>query len=498
MENVRKPGSLVRPTRRKFLGLAGLSVGALALSGCGILPASRDSLPRTPQATKDGKIREYSFDAASMEFSVAGGTVQTWGYDDVVPGPEIRLTEGDTLRVKVNNRLPAETTIHWHGLPIVNDMDGVPNVTQPPIAGGEEFVYEFVVPVAGSYMYHSHVGLQLDRGLYGPLIVEPRKEDLDYDREYALMLDDWLDGVSGTPEDVLGQLQSTGGGMGGGMMGGMGGGANPSGDLPYPLYLVNGRAAEDPETLGVRRGQRVRMRLMNPSADTVFRVAVAGHRLTVTHADGQPVEPVTVDVVRIGIGERYDVVLEANNPGVWQVATVPEGKDGLARTVLRYEESGESSSPPADARPKELGGRLLGYGDLRTAKDDSFPDDGWLGGPDRTLDLTLSGGHGNYVWGIDGQVFPDADPLQVREGEWVRFNLQNRSMILHPMHLHGHFFQVRNGTGRGPFKDTVIVDAHMGDLSFDFVADNPGEWLFHCHNAYHLETGMARVVSYTG
>lgn len=323
--------------------------------------------------------------------------------------------------------------------------------------------------------------------------MEPKKEDLDYDREYTLMLDDWLDGISGTPEDALDQLRSSGG-MGGGMMGG---GSNPAGDLSYPLYLVNGRTADNPETLKVRRGQRVRLRLINPASDTVFRFAVAGHKLTVTHADGLPVEPVEVDAVRIGMGERYDVLVEADNPGAWQVAAAPEGKSGLARTVLRYEESSESSAPPPDARPGELEGKLLGYEDLRTTREKSFPADGLLNGPDRSLDLTLAGGHGNYVWAIDGQLFPEADPLEVSEGEWVRLNLQNRSMVLHPMHLHGHFFQVRNGTGRGPFKDTAIVDAHGGNLSIDFKADNPGEWLFHCHNAYHLATGMARVVSYT-
>lgn len=470
-----------------------MSAGALALSGCGILPESRGDLPGTPTVAGSGEVREYVLDAAPMELSVGGGAARTWGYDEGVPGPEIRVTEGDTLRVRVKNRLPAETTVHWHGLPIVNEMDGVPDLTQPPIKSGEEFAYEFAVPVAGSYMYHSHVGLQLDRGLYGPLIVEPKNQDLDYDREYTIMLDDWLDGVSGTPEDARDMLEASGG-----MMGGMGmDEAGASGNLDYPLYLVNGRAPDDPKTFEVRRGQRVRLRLMNPASDTAFRFAVAGHRLTVTHADGLPVEPVTVDAVRLGMGERYDVLIEANNPGAWQLAAVPEGKNGLARAVLRYEESGGSSPPPADDRPKELDGRLLGYGDLRTTREDSFPQDGVLRSPDRALDLTLAGGHGRYVWAINNQLYPDADPLEVREGEWVRFNLRNRSMMDHPMHLHGHFFQVRNGSGRGPLKDTVTVDSH-GSLSIDFVADNPGDWLFHCHNLYHIEAGMARVVSYAG
>lgn len=485
--------------RRKFLGLAGAGLGGLALGGCGVLSTDgRQRLPSPARASGTGRVREYALEAAPAGFEIAGREFSTWGYDGGVPGPELRLTEGDTLRVRLKNALPAGTTIHWHGLPVENPMDGVPDVTQPPVRSGEEFVYEFVVPTAGTYMYHSHVGLQLDRGLYGPLIVEPKREELSYDREYTLLLDDWLDGVFGTPEDALAELRGAGGMMGGmgGMMGGPGGGPAMSGAVDYPYYLVNGRAAEDPASLAVRRCDRVRLRLMNPSSDTVFRFAAAGHRLTVTHADGLPVRPVTVDAVRIGMGERYDAILEANNPGVWQLAAVPEGKDGLARALLRYEESRGESPPPANARPPELGGRLLSYADLRDAGERSFPEDGLFSGPDRTHELTLSGDMGSYAWHIDGQRYPDADPLEVREGEWVRFNLQNHSMMWHPMHLHGHFFQVRNGTGRGPFKDTALVEPHMGELSFDLVANNPGEWFFHCHNAYHMETGMARLVSY--
>ncbi len=372
--------------------------------------------------------------------------VQTWAYNGEVPGQEIRATEGDTLRVRVQNGLPTDTTVHWHGLPIVNEMDGVTKVTQPPIKSGEEFVYEFVVPTAGSYMYHSHVGLQLDRGLYGPLIVEPKKEELSYDREYTLTLDDWLDGISGTPEETLTQLENTGGGMGG-TMGGMGE-DGAAGDLSYPLYLVNGRPPEDPETLKVRRGEKVRLRLVNPASDTAFRFAVAGHKLTVTHADGLPVEHKKVDAVRVGMGERYDVLVEADNPGVWQIGASPEGKSDLAHTILRYEESGEATPPPAHLVPKELDGKLLTYRNLRAAGKESFPS----GDPDRTLDLTLSGDHGNYAWAINDQLYPNADPLEVREGEWVRLNLQNGSMMTHPMHLHGHFFQVDNSSGRGPLR----------------------------------------------
>jgi multicopper oxidase len=486
-------------TRRTFLGLVGLGAGALVLGGYGVLSGTNQApMPQITPAASTNRTREYSFNAAPLDFELDGQKAATWAYNGTVPGPEIRLTEGDTLRVTVQNGLPEETTVHWHGVKVPNAMDGVPNITQPPIKSGEDFTYEFPVPTAGSYIYHSHTGLQLDRGLYGPLIIEPAQEELSYDREYTLLLDDWLDVISGTPEDALKKLQSSGGMMGGGASGGMmapngggmmQGGMMASSTLAYPYYLINGRVADDPETLKVRQGEIVRLRLMNPAAETTFRFAVAGHKLTVTHADGLPVQPVRVDTLLIGMGERYDVLLEADNPGVWQVAASPEGKSGMGRALLRYEESSQSSPPAATSTPPELQGRLLTYKDLGATGLGSFS-----GSPDRTHALTLSGGMmEGYEWTINGQRYPNANPLPVEKGEWVRLELQNMSMMAHPMHLHGHIFQVAGSTG--PYKDTALIDP-MGRITFDFVADNPGDWLFHCHNVYHMESGMMRVVSY--
>ncbi len=372
-------------------------------------------------------------------------------------------------------------------------MDGVPDITQPPIESGEEFVYEFVVPAAGTYFYHSHVGLQLDRGVYGPLIVEPEQETVSYDREFTLMLDDWLDGVNGRiPEDELKNLTSGGSTMAGMEgMGGMNGGepARTPPDIVYPYYLINGRPPEDPEELEVGRGERVRLRMINASSATIYRVALAGHKLSATHTDGQSVEPVEADVVRLGPGERYDVIVEADNPGVWQLAAEAEGTEKLARAVFRYRGDG-GGAPPANQMPSELDGELLLYEMLQAAPEaESVPG----GDPDQTVPLVLDGDEEKYTWSINGQRFPDADRIEIGRGQKVRFEFDNRSEMPHPMHLHGHFFRVDNGTGQGPIKDTVLVEPRQ-KLAVEWLADNPGDWAMHCHLIYHQERGMMRVV----
>ena len=500
-------------SRRDFLKVAGLGTGALVLGGCSPLTSqksqkSRKSGGRSDLTSTTSRVKEYALTAAPMSLDLDGRKVPTWGFNGSLPGPEIRLKEGDTLRARVSNKLPAGLTVHWHGLPIVNEMDGVPNVTQPPIGKNKDFTYDFEIPVSGTYWYHSHVGLQLDRGVYGPLILEPKKETLSYDREYVLMLDDWLDGVKGTPDDELKSLKSGGSAMAGmDNMGGAGGMKNMKGmkgkgmggmnetprqwqpDVIYPHYLVNGKTAESPEELKVKKGEKVRLRFINPSSATIYRVALQGHRMSVTHTDGQPVEPVEVDALRIGMGERYDVLVEAKNSGVWQLATQAEGTKKMGRAVFRYDGS-SASMPPPDFMPPELGRKLLLYGMLKTAPEAGSPP---AGKPDQVVPITLTGDDEKYEWKINGQIYPDADPISVKRDKHVRFEFENKTTMPHPMHLHGHFFQVANGTERGPMKDTVLVNPKQ-KFAIDWTSDNPGKWAFHCHMAYHQEAGMFRVV----
>lgn len=386
----------------------------------------------------------------------------SWVYNGQYPGPELRLNEGETLQVDVSNQLPDPTTIHWHGIPLSNRMDGVPEITQDSIQPKHSFQYKFEATPPGTYLYHSHVNLQLDRGLLGPLIIEEESPHVDYDEDVTLFLDDML-----STEPQL----DAGNGMG----------ERP----PYEELLINGRSSDDPFAVELMDGQRVRLRFINGSSATTYRVSIGGHQMTVTHADGQPVDPIDVDSFRISMGERYDVIVEADNPGTWAIQAVALENEGeAAQAVLQYAEAEESTMPDQP----QFEGSTLTYEDLHSRAPLEVS-----GTPDQTFDLTLSGGMMMQpdTWTIDGQAYPDADPLTVREGDHVRVRMTNHSMMIHPMHLHGHFFQVGDVV-----KDTVIVPPQMGEVTFEFIADNPGDWFFHCHNLYHLHSGMARVFEY--
>lgn len=323
--------------RREFLrtGIAAAALGSpagsmLALARCtrdrGAAAADRDYQDKYHSAVRQAEIagpaREVDLVAEVAEVDVGLGQVyRTWLYNGRFPGEEIRVMEGERLRVVLENRLPDPTTVHWHGIPVPNAMDGVPKVTQESVSPGDTFVYDYVAEPAGTYMYHSHVALQLDRGLLGPLIIEERSPHVAYDRDYTVVLDDLL---MQEPRLVDGGRMSRMMGMGA---------SGPE----HAALLINGRPPEDPAALEVRRGERVRLRLINPSGQTTFRIATAGHSMTVTHADGGPIRPVQVDALIIGMGERYDVVINADNPGAWNLmASSIERQQGSGRLVLRY------------------------------------------------------------------------------------------------------------------------------------------------------------------
>lgn len=505
-------------TRRAVLrGAAGL-VGVAALgglascsrpAGSAVGPAADAVAAAEAARRKTGaRLVAARLTPQPATLDLGNTTVSTWTYGDTAPGPLLRVDAGDVLRVDVDNRLPVATSVHWHGLALRNDMDGVPGLTQDPIAAGGRFRYEFTAADPGTYFYHPHSGVQLDRGLYGVVVVDDPGEPGRYDAEWIVVLDDWVDGTGRTPDQVLAELQQAGGtgstggahdtggmgGMGGmegmdhGSMGGMEGMQSPllggAGDISYPHYLVNGRTPAAPVTLAAKPGQRARIRFVNAGSDTAFRVAVGGHRMTVTHSDGFPVVPVPTTALLIGMGERFDVTVTLSD-GVFPLVASAEGKPGQGLAVIR---TGTGRPPAAGVKVDELSAQVI-VGTALAAAESARLDQR---STDRAHDLVLGGTMAPYRWTINGKTFPDAEPLPLTQGERIRLRFVNQTMMFHPMHLHGHTFALTNGGAR---KDTVIVRP-METLDVDLQADNPGQWATHCHNIYHAETGMMTTLSY--
>lgn len=468
-------------SRRTFLVGTGLGTVGAILSACGtngLVSPTSDAVIAAEKNRAGGAIRDFALTAAPGTADLGGRTVATWMFGDQLGGPGIRASAGERLRINVTNSLPEPTTIHWHGLMLRNDMDGVPHVTQPLIPSGGQFQYEYTVAEPGTHWFHPHHGTQLDRGLYAPMIIEDPAEPLAYDDEWVLVIDDWIDGTGTNPDQVLAEL-----GSGGHKMDHSAGGAW-GGDVTYPYFLINGRRPQQPETKAATPGQRIRLRIINASADTAYRVWAGSAPLTITHTDGNPVQHLEIEQISIGMGERYDALITVPE-GITAINAVPLGKEGAARVLIK---ASKGSVPPI-LREAPVTARLANYDSLKAAPDVRLTQRR----PDRELVVTLAGGTDGYNWTINGRKYPDTEPLVVSGGERVRLTFDNQSMMWHPMHLHGHRFAV--GQTDGAVKDTVAVMA-MQKRSIEFDADNPGQWMLHCHNAYHAESGMMTTLAY--
>ncbi|MFE5372627.1 multicopper oxidase family protein [Streptomyces mirabilis] len=538
--------------RRSVLlaGLGAAGTGALAAcnggsgntgsgSGSGnalVSPTASAVAAAEKKRTSSGRQRKLTLTASPAIIDLGGGVMpKTWAFDGRTPGKDVRLSVGDTLIAELSNQLPNKTatSIHWHGVALRNDMDGVPPATQTAVRAGSTFTYRFIADAPGTYFFHPHVGVQLDRGLYAPLIVEDPKEPLSYDDEWVVLLDDWVDGVTGTPNEVFSELKLGMADMRGmnmssspspsssdsmGDMGGMdmGGSTSPSssasassggmskkfmlmgatssllggdaGDVKYPHHLINGRVATDPDVYTGKPGKKVRLRIINAGSDTAYRVALGGHTLTITHTDGFPVQHQEVDTLLVGMGERYDVLVTLGD-GVFPLVSLAEGKNANGLALMR---TGSGSAPKASVRPQELDGMIMTASQLRAADDVRLKSSK----TDVTHQIKLTGNMMKYNWAINGTPFdmknPEAHPIVIEEGQRVRLDFVNTTEMWHPMHLHGHTYQL--GTS-GPRKDTAIV-LPKETVSVFLDADNPGQWMMHCHNAYHGEAGMMANVAY--
>ena len=358
-------------SRREFLRYTGSAVVLTALSGpslsaCGLTnatPAGNLAAPATAilfppstltRVTSDNlPLKEFDLTAAVTPVDLGTGEFQAWTYNGQSVGPEIRVTEGDRVWITLINSLPDPTTVHWHGIPVPNAMDGVPDMTQPAVQPGESFVYEFDAFPAGTYWYHPHVAHQLDRGLIGAFIIEPKSNPGNYESEYTLLLEYWATVDGDGPAAVNRMVNRDMAGMMGGMgdiMGNMMGGAaadDPNAPLVEPVYdayTINGQVAKIAESLTAKKGDKLKLRFINGSSSTMYDVRLAGHTLTITHTDGRPVKPFTVDVLRIAMGERYDVEVTVDNPGRWRLYALTDSTDDYVTLgTLQYADALASS-----------------------------------------------------------------------------------------------------------------------------------------------------------
>jgi FtsP/CotA-like multicopper oxidase with cupredoxin domain len=461
------------------------------MAAAAIAPLSRRALA--------SDVVEYDLTAAPLAFAPAPGVVfPGLAYNGTLPGPVLRVTYGQRVRVRYRNLTKVATTVHWHGMILPNPMDGVPGVTQAPVMHGGDFLYEFEPNPPGTRWYHDH-GMHLGalRGLFGMFVVDD-PHDEHADREFALVFHDVPDmqsvdaamrGTSSAPMvDPPGSPE----------MAQMSMNDRMGDEVAYRAHCINGASYPNTQALEVAVGDRVRLRILNANATQTRYVRLAGHRLRVTHADGNPIaRPLEVDALRIGVAERYDAWFEVTKPGAWLLQGISADPTAFEQAVVVRTPGMEQTSPQGN--PESLDG--LDYftyekaGGAGTSVDE--------GGVDVRKMLTLGGGvYGTSIWSIDGKQWPNAPKIALRRNDRVMIRFTNKTDMDHPMHLHGHRFDVVEINGRAlarPLaKDVSLVPANNGTLTWIFDANSPpGRWLLHCHNEVHMMDGMMTEVDYT-
>jgi FtsP/CotA-like multicopper oxidase with cupredoxin domain len=473
-------------SRRRLLAASGVAVIAAALP-----PRWTAAAPSEMAADGFRLLR-----ARTGEVKLRGSDLPPtaiWGYDGTVPGPLLRVKRGEEVKVRLLNELSEPTVIHWHGLRLPNAMDGVPHLTQEPVAPGKSFDYRFVAPDAGTFWYHTHFRSsgQLGRGLYGALIVD-EPEPFPVDQDLLLVVDDWrLSETGAIDEASFGAFHD----------------AAHAGRLGQYLTINS----HDTWDIPVRTNERLRLRLINVANARVMTLRLDRHRAKVIAIDGQPSEPFDARGSRVILspGARIDLIVDATlEAGAKAPLTFEYGRsEELVVARLAYAEGtparpaplGDLKQLPANPLPERI--------DLANAFRMEVPLDGGAMSP-MMMGGMMGRGTGPGIgagginpqagmfWALAGRSSTghDGPPLfQVKRGRTVVLHFPNRTAFPHAMHVHGHHFRLldRLDDGWKPYwLDTVLVEPRR-DARIAFVADNPGKWLIHCHMIEHMETGMA-------
>lgn len=520
---------------KKCRYLSILLAGGLALSACSNTSTSMNHEGHEMQTKNSGMTTSSAFEvltgntftltAKESMLHLDDQTMKNvWTYNGTVPGPQLRVKQGEKVKIVLKNELPEPVTIHWHGLPVPNNMDGIPGVTQNAVKPNESFTYEFTASVAGTYWYHSHQrsSVQVDKGLYGSLVVEPGAPTADpADQDVTLVLDEWMQ------DDSMAQMHG-GGNSGAGDHGPMNHGSMSSSPnaainqsqntannghedmagmsdaemmpLMYTIFSVNGKTGLAIPPIHVQEGEKIRLRLVN-AGYLSHKLNLQGHEFRIVSTDGQPIHNpplINGQLLNIAPGERYDIEFVANKPGSWlleEKSSYP-GAKSLAVPILYKGYEKEKAKPDTTQMPIV---DITKYGEAaksRFSLDQPY---------DITyqMDLNTQTMDGQMAFTINGKTFPDVPPLNVKKGDLVKVTMVNRSKEdIHPMHLHGHFFQVLSKNGK-PVSGSPLIKDTLNILPGEsfvvaFVADNPGDWMFHCHDLGHAAQGMVSEVKYAG
>jgi FtsP/CotA-like multicopper oxidase with cupredoxin domain len=555
MDRSELTSTVLSRSRRRFVqGLAG---GALAIISARRFGWAAAAEPRTAGDSGALSGAEFNLEIGALAVNFTGQPGMATVVNGRLPAPLLRWREGDVITLRVSNRLSAPSSIHWHGIIVPADMDGVPGLSFEGIGPGATYVYRFKVNQSGTYWYHSHSRFQEQTGLYGPIVIEPRGGERHHaDREHVVLLSEWTDR---DPEHIYRTLKHRSNYFNFGrrtvgdffndvrkqgweptiadrrMWGQMRMDPTDLADVSGVAYtyLLNGTTPAGNWTGLFRRGERLRLRFINGSSMSFFDVRIPGLKLTVVAADGQDVEPVTVDEFRIGTAEVYDVIVQPEEDRAYTIFAQSLDRSGYARGTLAPQPGMQAEVPGLDPRPlltmtdmgmshdmagmdssvdygpnvdslamrpqsrlddpgvglRSNGRQVLTYADLHT-----------LGGPidqrqaGRDIELHLTGHMERFVWSFNGQKFSEAEPLRFHYGERLRLVLVNDSMMHHPIHLHGMWSEVESDKGEFLVRKHTITVQPGQRLAYWVSADALGRWAYHCHLLYHMEAGMFREV----
>jgi FtsP/CotA-like multicopper oxidase with cupredoxin domain len=481
------------PTRRQILASGVALAGAIPF-----LPTTR------ALAAPEPRTAALRLTAGTRTLAVNGKPARVFSLIGPNGRPGLTLARGELFYVDLENQTDTSTIVHWHGQLPSWTQDGFPWPQTPPIPAGETYSYDYA-PIAGTYWMHSHQGMQEQSLMTAPLIVHS-VEDMRADRqEVVLTLHDFS---FSSPEELLAGLTKSNGRksamptsgmhdtmkMGSGSMGAMNmepGMTMDLDDIDYDAFLANDRTLADPEVIRTEPGGRVRLRLINGASATQFWVDLGVLSGTVVAVDGHPVRPVRGTPFPLAIAQRLDVLIDLPGNGAYPIFAQVEGDQARTGIVLatsgapvsRLAAEADEKVPPVDL---SLERRLEAIVPLAPRA------------PDVTHRVMLAGAMAPYAWSLNGEYWPKVTPLMVAMGQRVAIEIVNHSMMAHSMHLHGHVFQVVAINGApcaGAVRDTVLVPP-MGSVTIAFDADNPGRWAFHCHNLYHMMTGMMTELRY--